>query len=143
MNKKTNYVQTVQIGLDIAIPEGMTSKDVEKFIENEVTKLIHNKTKLVVMNGYYKCEDISHSYDIKEVNEMFNKPEYGGYYQSIHSFVSENKLENRADDVFGEGWEADCDVDQVQKLLNNIGEGYLVADMGEENGDDYIYVFKK
>jgi len=72
-NKKpVNYVQTVQISLDIAIPEGLTSSDVENFIKDEVTNLIHNKTKLVVLNGMYECEDMGHAYNLEDINKILN-----------------------------------------------------------------------
>jgi hypothetical protein len=72
-NKKpVNYVQSVQISLDIAIPEGLTSDDVTQFIENEVANLIHKKTKLVLLNGVYECEDMGHAYDLGEINKMLN-----------------------------------------------------------------------
>ena len=68
-----NYVKTVQIGFDIAIPEGMTAKDVEEFMQFDMERLIsQNSGGLVVLNSVYSAEDMSHAYDIKEVNKMFN-----------------------------------------------------------------------
>ena len=69
MSKSISYVKIVQISLDIAIPESLTSGDVEKFISEKVTKFIHKKTDLVVLNGIYECEDITDAYDLDEINE--------------------------------------------------------------------------
>jgi len=76
------------------------------------------------------------------------KINYSGNYSSTNSFVSENKLEKEADKVFGKNWEADDDINQIQKLLDSIGEEYVVKHIEEKTKrdsrvDDYIEVSKK
>jgi hypothetical protein len=56
---------------------------------------------------------------------------YNGRYDSIHDFVSENKLEKEADNIFGKGWEADNDVEMIEVLLEKIGNSeYVVKETG-------------
>ncbi len=49
-----------------------------------------------------------------------------GSYSSIHDFIEQNKLEKEAQKVFGKNWEADNDIEQVQKLANHVSAGYVV-----------------
>jgi len=67
---------------------------------------------------------------------------FNGRYSSIHDFISENNLQEKANEVFGEGWEAENDVEQIQEL---IGNDYVVGTITptterEKRADDYIQV---
>ena len=42
------------------------------------------------------------------------------YYYSTYDFVSQNGLETEANDFFGENWESEDDVNQIQILLDNL-----------------------
>jgi hypothetical protein len=68
--------------------------------------------------------------------------EVSGYYSSIHDFVERNNLEAEADKVFGEGWEADDDMEMIRELA---GVNYDVGEIDYETerdhrDDDYIKV---
>lgn len=43
-----------------------------------------------------------------------------GRYYSTNDFVGSNDLEKLADQLFGEGWEAGDDVDQMQELCDSV-----------------------
>lgn len=49
-----------------------------------------------------------------------------GNYYSTNDFVSQNHLHDLADKVFGEGWEAEDDVDQIAQLANHMGMKYVI-----------------
>ena len=72
---------------------------------------------------------------------------YTGNFSSVHAFLEEFDLEDKADEVFGEGWEPENDIEQIQELLNNIETGYIVKAVEEKTArdsriDDYIQVFR-
>ena len=47
---------------------------------------------------------------------------------STYGFVSKNKLEDLANKIFGEGWEAEFDVEQIQTLCDSVkAGGYVVS----------------
>ena len=68
-----------------------------------------------------------------------------GTYCSIHDFGEQHNLEDKADEVFGEGWEAENDVEQIKQLA---GDRHAVVveeptTEREARADDYIEVFLK
>jgi hypothetical protein len=70
---------------------------------------------------------------------------YIGNYGSIHDFIGHHKLEDKASDLFGEDWEAENDIEQIQEL---VGNEYTVQEIEptterEKRMDDYIQVTKK
>jgi len=70
---------------------------------------------------------------------------YSGKYGSIHDFIEQHKLEEKAKQLFGEGWEAENDIEQIQQL---VGEGFNVQAIEptterEKRIDDYIIVNKR
>ena len=67
-----------------------------------------------------------------------------GRYSSIYEFIDTNNLEQEANDLFGEGWEAENDIEQIRALA---GENYYVGAIEiktkrDERADDYIEVEK-
>ena len=69
---------------------------------------------------------------------------YTGNYSSVHDFIDNFGLHDKADEVFGEDWEAECDVEQIQEL---VGNDFVVTTLKpttkrEERVDDYIIVSK-
>lgn len=67
-----------------------------------------------------------------------------GNYSSIHDFINEHELEERAEELFGKDWEAENDVEQIQELA---GAKYVVdvpeaKTKREQRMDDYIRVSK-
>lgn len=45
-----------------------------------------------------------------------------GRYYSTNDFVGSNDLEKLADQLFGKGWEAGDDVDQMQELCDSVNK---------------------
>lgn len=71
-------------------------------------------------------------------------PDYSDQYASIHDFIERWDLEDKAEEVFGEGWEAENDIEQIQQL---VGDEYVVQaivpkNKRQERLDDYIIVAK-
>jgi len=67
-----------------------------------------------------------------------------GNYSSVHNFIDSNNLKEKAEELFGENWEAENDVEQIQELA---GDGYIVyvpeaKTEREHRLDDYIQVHK-
>ena len=61
-------------------------------------------------------------------------------YNSTYGFVRINKLEKEADEFFGEGWEAEDDVNQIQSLINHLGRTDLFVSFIEGLKEDDILV---
>ena len=75
---------------------------------------------------------------------MESENNLSGRYSSIHDFITMNKLERKAIEVLGEGWEADNDISQIEAI---VGSGYSVSHNQktterEKREDDYISVVK-
>ena len=73
----------------------------------------------------------------KEVN-------YKGRYSSINDFVDRNGLQKEANELFGEGWEPENDIESIQLL---VGDKYVVNEIEvktkrDERADDYIIVHR-
>lgn len=82
-----------------------------------------------------------------DVEELLIKS-FDGRYSSIHDFIERNNLKKEADGLFGEGWEADNDIEQIQELLNSIDDTYVVKHIKQstkrdERDDNYIEVKQK
>lgn len=71
--------------------------------------------------------------------------DYTGTYSSIHDFIEQHGLKDKANEVFGEGWEAEDDVQQIKQLAGN--RHAVVVDEPEtereKRADDYIEVYIK
>lgn len=64
-----------------------------------------------------------------------------GRYTSTYSFVGTNELEKQAETTFGKDWEAESDVEQIQKLCDNIEKGrYHAYCIGSNNRFEDIIV---
>ena len=62
-----------------------------------------------------------------------------GRYNSTYHFVTSNKLGTEATELFGLDWEAEDDVDQVQQLIEYLGESdYLVSLIPYVDEDDIL-----
>jgi hypothetical protein len=67
-----------------------------------------------------------------------------GWYMSTYDFVSENNLDGLAVNLFGQNWEAEDDVEQIEKLCNSVHSGiYKVECISEVRGDTDIRVTLK
>ena len=67
-----------------------------------------------------------------------------GWYMSTYDFVGKNNLEGLAVNLFGQNWEAEDDVEQIEKLCNSIHSGkYKVECISEVRGDVDIRVTLK
>jgi hypothetical protein len=86
---KTTYVKAIKIGLDIALTEDMTFKQVENYAEHELASFIngYDDGEIYVLNGVYSAEDMTSDYKdhFKEINSYAD----GG---GINSF---NPIKNR------------------------------------------------
>lgn len=100
----------------------------------EITEVAEFSSSLMIASdGYYM-----------EADEF--DPDFGGCYASIHDFIEKNRLHREADKLFGEGWEAEDDVEQVKELANSIFD-HTVGTIEEKTErdkrvDDYIKVTK-
>jgi|TARA_R110000851_G_scaffold190072_2_gene340430 hypothetical protein len=62
-------------------------------------------------------------------------------YMSTYGFVSINKLEDLADKLFGKGWEAEDDIEQIQTLCDSVkANAYVVSSINGLKYDDDIEV---
>ena len=52
--------------------------------------------------------------------------DFSGNYYSTNDFVGSNGLKDLANEVFGKGWKAEDDVDQIAELANHSGLKYVV-----------------
>ena len=74
--------------------------------------------------------------------------EYAGRYSSVNEFVDNHALHDEADEVFGEDWEAENDIEQIQELVNHIvPDTFIVKHIDQKTArdkraDDYIEVVK-
>ena len=50
-----------------------------------------------------------------------------GMYMSTYDFVEQNELGTEATELFGLNWEAEDDVDQIQKLIEYVGGKHIYA----------------
>lgn len=67
-----------------------------------------------------------------------------GWYMSTYDFVGKNNLDALAVTLFGQNWEAEDDVEQIERLCNNIHPGkYNVECISEVRGDTDIRVTLK
>tara|TARA_R110002050_G_scaffold188790_1_gene323457 strand:- start:2651 stop:3118 length:468 start_codon:yes stop_codon:yes gene_type:complete len=59
-------------------------------------------------------------------------------YMSTNDFVYENKLQEKAEELFGKDWVAEDDVEQIEKLLDNVAPNkYMVTCYGAMFSSDY------
>ena len=59
-------------------------------------------------------------------------------YMSTNDFVYENKLQEKAEELFGKDWVAEDDVEQIEKLLDKVAPNkYIVTCYGEMFRSDY------
>ena len=57
---------------------------------------------------------------------------------STNDFVHENKLQEKAEELFGKNWEAEFDVEQIEELLDNVAPNkYMVTCYGAMFTSDY------
>jgi len=59
-------------------------------------------------------------------------------YMSTNDFVQENKLQEKAEELFGKDWVAEDDVEQIEKLLDKVAPNkYMVTCYGAMFRSDY------
>jgi len=62
-------------------------------------------------------------------------------YMSTNDFVYKNELQKQADELFGEGWEAEDDVEQIEKLCDHVSPNkYMVSSIHGLKYEDDIEV---
>lgn len=65
------------------------------------------------------------------------KKDFSGEYNSTYGFVSANKLEKEAIELFGEEWEAEDDISQIESLIEHIsGQGKFYKVYCDEHRDE-------
>lgn len=69
--------------------------------------------------------------------------DYTGTYSSVYDFINANDLEEKAKEIFGEDWEAENDVEQIQELAGSRHAVVVEIPMTEREKrmDDYIEVY--
>ena len=65
-----------------------------------------------------------------------------GRYNSTYGFVTTNKLEKEAEECFGKNWEAEDDVNQIQRLLKYLKKEDLIVSLIENLNEDDILITK-
>jgi len=59
-------------------------------------------------------------------------------YMSTNDFVHQNKLQEKAEKLFGKNWVAEDDVEQIEQLLDNVAPNkYMVTCYGAMFNSDY------
>lgn len=67
--------------------------------------------------------------------------DFSDRYMSTNDFVFKNQLQKQADELFGEGWEAEDDIDQIEKLCNHVSPNkYMVSSIHGLKYEDDIEV---
>jgi len=65
------------------------------------------------------------------------KKDFSGQYNSTNKFVFLNELEKEATELFGEDWEAEDDVAQIESLIEHVsGQGKLYKVCCDERRDE-------
>jgi hypothetical protein len=67
----------------------------------------------------------THNYELgykQKLAKLKEKNVEGNYY-STYDFVQKTKLSRVATKVLGKGWEAEDDVNQIQEIVNSLGDG--------------------
>ena len=68
------------------------------------------------------------------------EPTLEGRYTSTYGFVGNNGLEKHAEMSLGKNWEAEFDVEQIQKICDDIEYGRYFVDCIETRDDEDIVV---
>jgi len=106
--------------------------------EKDISEVAEFSSSLMIASDGYYME----SYEFE--------PDHSGRYSSIHDFIEKCDLKEEADKLFGEGWEAEDDVQQIKELVTSVDSvenGYTVGTILEKTkrdsrADDYIEVTK-
>lgn len=87
----------------------------------------------------------THDYELgykQKLAKLKEKNVEGNYY-STYDFVQKTKLSRVATKVLGKGWEAEDDVNQIQEIVDSLGDGkYSVVCSYPSAFDDDIIVTK-
>tara|TARA_R110000868_G_scaffold261291_1_gene519378 strand:+ start:673 stop:1104 length:432 start_codon:yes stop_codon:yes gene_type:complete len=67
----------------------------------------------------------THDYELGYKQKLAKSKEKNveGNYYSTYDFVNQTKLSRVATKVLGKGWEAEDDVNQIQEIVNSLGNG--------------------
>lgn len=65
-----------------------------------------------------------------------------GRYNSTYGFVTTNKLEKEAEECFGKNWEAEDDINQIQRLLKYLKKEDLIVSLIEGLVENDILISK-
>jgi len=122
--------------------EGKMNKDQE--IKNLKKQLAWFKDFADCVQGDHRTYDIACEY-ADELEVEREGEDYSGSYSSVHDFINKFDLEDEANEKFGEGWEAENDIEQIQEL---VGDDFIVkalepTNKREERIDDYIIISKE
>lgn len=111
---------------------------------------IYEDLKEVETNSVGTFDSLKDAYDQMDMLECRHVNDtsicYKGHYSSIHNFIETNSLKAEANELFGENWEAENDIQQIKDLLDSIDRHYKVEPIEEITkrdfrADDYIHVF--
>jgi hypothetical protein len=112
---------------------------------------VRRSGKIVTIRDFDKIDEViallkhNLSFAYPQTKLTFKKGgEISGRYSSVHDFVSRNKLEKEAENIFGKDWEPDDDMQQIRYLA---GKNYGVEEIDYETlrdmrSDDYISVYR-
>ena len=65
-----------------------------------------------------------------------------GRYNSSRGFVEENELQEQANKLWGQGWEPEGDVEQIEELLSSMYPNrYLVSFLENVKEDDILVTY--
>lgn len=130
-------------GFELVTLEQIKQLEIDRL--NQIIKWFNNFADAVQGNHrvYESACEYADEQEAKRYPELH--ADYTGTYCSIHDFIEENDLEERADELFGEGWEAEDDVEQIKQLAGNRHAVVVDVPMTEreKRRDDYIEVYLK
>lgn len=80
------------------------------------------------------------------MKKLKNMKKFDGDYNSTNDFVATNNLEKLANKLFGKGWEAEDDCEQISELIEeetNNSRFYVIKVDDNKNEDDIIVEFSQ
>jgi hypothetical protein len=83
---------------------------------------------------------LAEAHQLGEYEEEKNNKLIEGYYNSTYGFVEQNNLEVEASKCFGENWEAEDDVNQIDELLKFLNIEHFEVSLIEGKDEDDILV---
>lgn len=126
----SKFDRVLQIGFDLAIPIGVTTAQVETFAEEIQNKINEgNELKLACLNGTNDASDLTHAYDIDDLNQIYKSTKYIQYSLDIR----QSEIENT------EKFVAEIPIDQdIREYVEEEASTYYGGDVEVESDGWYF-----